>query len=56
MSGLCYGVRVPEIGKVGEGWERGWVGRVIAGFWFFFKEEMCEILDGVLWWWSFDFV
>jgi len=51
----CYGVRVPEIGKVGEG-VRGWVGTVIAGFWGFFKEEMCEILDGVFWWWSFDFV
>jgi len=26
---------------------RGWVGRVIAGFWFF-QEKICEILDGVL--------
>jgi len=26
-----------------------------CGLLVFFKEEMCEILDGVFWWWSFDF-
>ncbi len=31
----------------------GWEG--ICGLLVFFKEEMCEILDGVFWWWSFDF-